>query len=244
MKSTEELLILLLNHLAEKMKDRLILKGGMLLRLLQSPRPTQDLDFVLISKESRKVLVREIISCLDELQAIEVTRQNLNSRGIFLDVRDRESKIEATLEINVVLSTHLPPEPISTARVSSLYSLAGRVVSAMAPAEAFSNKIAASLERKVIRDIYDLSLFEPMTSFDQETLKDRLSKLQIHRTKPRTVTLVEAADLLQKRLDELTEEKIKTELYPLLPDEYRGGLLLPIRASVSRIIQKLKLVYS
>lgn len=239
---TEELLIRILNHLGERMKDRLILKGGMLLRLLESPRYTQDLDFVLLSKKSKKTLVKEIVAILKEMPDLEITRQDLNSRGIFIDLLHRESRTEATLEISVVPAMQLPPEPVSTAKISALYSLSGRVVRVMAPAESFSNKIAACLERSVGRDLYDLSLFEPMTAFDMPTLKNRLSRLAIDRVKPRNVTMSEAADLLKKRLEEFSEKRLREEVFPLIPPEYRPGLLMVIRASVSRIIQRLSAI--
>lgn len=238
--ATEKLLVEILNHLAERLKDRLVLKGGMLLRLLDSPRYTQDLDFVFLSKESRKILVKEITLALEDIPSLQVTRQDLNSRGIFLDVLNRESRTRATLEMSVIPSLHLPPEPVSTAKISGLYSLSGRVVRVMALPEAFSNKIAACLERAVGRDLYDLSLFEPMTAFDGETLGDRLSRLEIDRAKPKKVTLTEAAALLQKRLDDFSEKRLGAEVFPLVPPEHHSGLMLVIRASVSRVIQKMQ----
>jgi predicted nucleotidyltransferase component of viral defense system len=237
---TEELLVRILNHLVDRMKDRLVVKGGMLLRLLESPRYTQDLDFVLPSKESKKVLVKELVSALREIPSIEVTRQDLSSRGIFIGIRDRESGTQATLETNVVPGTRLPPEPVSTAKISSLYSLSGRIVRVMAPAEAFSNKIAACLERGAGRDLYDISLFEPMTAFDRPTLEDRLSRLEVDRAKPRKVARDEAAQLLRKRLEDLSEQRLREEVFPLLPPDHQPGLLMVIRASVSRVIQRMQ----
>jgi hypothetical protein len=64
--------------------------------------------------------------------------------------------------------------------------------------------------------------------------------LEVMRTKPKKVTMTEAAELLRARLAELTEERLKQEVFPLIPPEYRPGLLLVIRASVSRIIQRLQ----
>ncbi len=238
--SAEKILIEILNHLAERLKDDLILRGGMLLRLLDSPRYTQDLDFVLLSKESKKTLVRRVVTALEEIPDLKITRKDLNSRGIFIDVIDQKNKVQATLEISVVPSLHLPPEPVSTAKISNLYALSGRVVRVMAPAEAFANKIAACLERKVSRDLYDLSLFEPLTPFDIATLQGRLSRLEIMRAKPKKVTMAESAELLKGRLNELTEEKLKQEVFSLIPPAHQPGLLLVIRASVSRIIQRLQ----
>ncbi|HCU24772.1 MAG TPA: hypothetical protein DF383_07125 [Deltaproteobacteria bacterium] len=242
MMSTEELLIRLLNHLAERLKDRFVLKGGMLLRLLESPRYTQDLDFAVLSKESKKTVLKEIAAILRAIPTIEITRQQLNSRSIFIDVEDRSGPTKAVLEINVVPSLHLPPEPLSTAKISNLYSLSGRVVRVMAPAESFSNKIAAALERGVGRDFYDLSLFEPLTAFDETSLLNRLSHLEIDRAKPKKISIKTAAELLQKRLNNLSEQRLKEEIGPLVPREYQPGLLLMIRSSVSRLIQRLEIL--
>ncbi len=77
------------------------------------------------------------------------------------------------------------------------------------------------------------SLFEPLCPLDEATLKDRLDRLEIDRSKPKKISMKEAADLLQKRLDALSETKLREEIYPLLPPDNHVGLLMVIRASVS-----------
>ena len=240
MQSPEELLTRVLNYLSEKFKNKLILKGGILLRLYNSPRATQDIDFVLLSKESKKKLKTLLIEALKEMEEIKIEKIELNSRGIFIDVTNPEGEQRCLIEINVLASTHLPPEPISTAPLAQKYSLSARVVSAMSFAEAFSHKIAAGLERNALRDLYDLSQMEAMGIFDTPTLMERLSSLSIGRTKPKSVPIKQAAQILRERLERLTQKRIEEELYPLLPVEYHAGVLRIIQASVGRLIQQLE----
>lgn len=238
MPSPEALLIRIINHLAQHLKDRLVLKGGMLLRLYHSPRSTQDIDFVLVSTESKKQLRTELVSALRSLPDVAITDVRVNSRGIFLDVKDAQHL--ALIEVSVLPSLHLPAEPLSTAALSAHYSLAGHIVSTMAMAEAFAHKIAATLERDVARDLYDLSQMEAIgTPFDRATLAHRLSHVAIDRAKPVSISPAEASRVLRQRLDALDQPRIEAELYPLLPRTHHTGLLPILRASVGRIIQQL-----
>lgn len=110
----------------------------------------------------------------------------------------------------------------------------------MAVSESFSHKIAAALERNAIRDLYDLTQWEAMGSFDMGTLKNRLAKLSLDRAKPKAVSLGQAAQMLKKRIEGLDQKTIEKDLHPFLPDEYRPGVLNLIRASVTRIIRRLE----
>lgn len=238
--STEAFLARLINLLSDQFKDHLVLKGGMQLRLLNSPRSTQDIDFVWLSRESKKILAKLVRNTLSKEEDIVILKESLNSRGIFISVEEKQTRKKAILELNVLSSTHLPPEPLSTAPIASRHALSARVISTMAIPESFSHKICACLEREAARDLYDLSLFEPMEPFDEKTLRVRLSSISIKRQKPKKLTLQQAGDFLRQRLQGLTELRLKEELYPLLPPENRGGLLRVIQASVGRITQKLE----
>lgn len=89
--------------------------------------------------------------------------------------------------------------------------------------EAFSNKIAAELERTSARDLYDLSQFEPLSAYDVAILGERLAKLSVNRAKPKAVTFQQASSMLRKRLDALVERALESELYPLIPLGQRMG---------------------
>ena len=79
-----------------------------------------------------------------------------------------------------------------------------------------------------------------LTSFDEATLRDRLSRLEIRRAKPKPVTPQEAAVVLQKRIDSLTQETLKVELASHLAGEPLEGMVMIIKSAVSKIIVQLE----
>lgn len=240
MKTPEELLAKLINFVGEQFKNELVLKGGMLLRLLNSPRATQDVDYAWIQKKKRMLFAQELKESLEKKLGLRTTDVAVNSRGIFLTVLDPAGGEQAKIEINVVPFFHRPPQPMSTALLANRFALKAQIVATMDLAEAFSHKIAATLERYLARDLYDLMQMEPLTAFDEKTLRERLRNLEIKRAKGRDVFLSEVIQMLQKRSENLTKKRIEEELAPLLPRENLAGLDKMIQASISRLIQKLK----
>lgn len=237
----EKLLIKIIHFLAEKFKEKIVLEGGMLLRMFNSPRSTQDVDYYLISTKSKKLLADEIKQIFKQFGDAKITAVNLNSRGIFLDMEGvDENSGRVMVEINVASSLNLPVESVSTAALSNQYMLTGRVVAVIALPEAFSHKIAACIERKNMRDLYDLSIFDVLCAFDQNTLLNRLKNISIGRQKPRKVSLGEAAEILENRAEEINEDSLRSELYPIMPVEQRVGLDKIMTASVMRVVQKLR----
>ena len=245
MNTREELLVRILHKLPEKFKDRLVLKGGVLLQIMNSARATQDLDYALVSEESKKILAKRIEESLLTLEDVRIVETRLNSRGIFMEVeRKSDSRQKILLEISVIPSLHLPPETLSTTTLAKSVSLTARAISGMAFPEAYAHKIAATLERSVARDLYDLTVFEPICNFDQKTLAERLSRLSMERSKSKSISFQEASVLLKQRIQNLTEKDLETDLYPLLPADQKSGLSMMIKASVGRLAQKMAIVNS
>lgn len=240
MQMPEELLARLINYLADTYKNQLILRGGMLLRLLGSPRGTQDLDYSWIRTKKRNLFAQELKTSLEQLQGIQVADVKSNSRGVFLQVLDRPSEQQAKVDISVVASLNLPSEPMTTAALSNKFFMKPHIVSTMNLSECFSNKIAAALERGLARDFYDLVQLEPLASFDEATLKQRLSRLEIGRAKPIAVTLKEATAMLTTKMDTLNSKKLNDELASTIPPAQLVGIETIIRACVFRIIQKMR----
>ncbi len=241
MKNREEMLVRIIHALSEKFRSHLVLKGGMLLRLLNCPRSTQDVDYVWLSTESKKVLGKAIEEVLKAMPEITITTVTLNSRGIFIDVAATDApEMLAKIEIDVKPSLNLPSEGISTVALANLYALTGRIVSTVALPEAFANKIAATLERDVARDLYDLCQFEPLCPYDLPTLQKRLAKIEINRAKPKAISFAEAALLMKQKMEGITESALSQTLYPLLPENQRQGLVPIIRAAVARVVQRLE----
>lgn len=240
MNDREELLLKVIHLMSERFKDRIVLEGGMLLRLLNSPRMTQDVDYLLVSESSKKELVGEIKNVLLKLKDVTVKDAKLNSRGIFIGLEGKgRPDIKAFLEINVVPFLLKPPASMSTGTLAGKYSMTGRVVASMDLSEAFSHKIAAALQRDSIRDLYDITIFEPLCDIDMAILRKRLESLSIKRQKAKKVSLAEAAEMLRKRAYDVTPEKVEKELGAWLPLPSLRGMDLVIRAAVSRVVQKL-----
>lgn len=236
----EELLLKVIHLMAEKFKDRIVLEGGMLLRLLGCPRSTQDVDCILLSDESKKILAERITRALAALEGVRVEEVSLNSRGIFIRLSSGGPEdITAMLEVSVAAAINLPTDHLSTVALANTYSQRGRIVTTMALPEAFANKIASALERDTLRDLYDLFIFEPLCAFDKATLARRLRALSIGRKKPKATSFPEAAAMLKERADRITARAVREELAPLLPPRQAEGIETIIKAAVVRITEKL-----
>lgn len=243
MKNREELLVRIMHALGDKFRKHLVLKGGMLLRLLNCPRSTQDVDYIWVSTESRKILAKQIEEVLSAMPEIVLDAIALNSRGVFIDVASRENpEIRGKIEVTSQKSLNLPSEGISTTVLANQFALTGRIISAIALPEAFAHKIAATIEREVARDLYDLSQFEPLCNFDIPTLRGRLGKIEINRAKPKAISFQDAAKLLKNKMDTITEDSLERELAPLLPPHQRKGLSPIIRATIARIATQVEAI--
>lgn len=240
MKAPEELLVKVMGILAEKYKNQLVLHGGMVLRLLNSPRSTQDLDYFWVRTKRRNLFGKELKTVLEKIEGIQVTSVSSKSRGVFLDVEDQLSKQKIKIEISVEEKRKKPPIPLTTASLANLYSLKTHIISVMDLSEGFSQKIGACLERNLCRDLYDLVQFEPLTSFDEPSLRERLSILQVRRAKPQKVSFGQAAQMLRKRTEDLTSQKIAEELGSWLSKEQLAGIEIIIKATIERIAQKME----
>lgn len=240
MKDREELLLRVMHLMSGHFKDSIVLEGGMLLRLLNSQRATQDVDYLLVSESSKKVLAQEIKKSLSKLDDVAIKDVKLNSRGIFVGLEDKnDPSIKGFLEINVVPSLLKPPTSISTVALAGRYSMTGRIIASMEMSEAFAHKIAAALQRDSIRDLYDLTILEPICEIDMKILGERLSDLSVKRQKARKIDFAEAAEMLKKKADGLTQDKVERELGAWLPTNSLRGMDTIIRSTISRIAQML-----
>lgn len=115
-----------------------------------------------------------------------------------------------------------------------------RVITVMSIEEAYANKIAASIERSVLRDLYDLIIFQPLARLNRETLKKRFDRLQINKTRPKAVSFKEGAALLRKRSEDLTQKRLERELWGLVSDDFMHGGVLIIKNCLNRLCYELE----
>jgi predicted nucleotidyltransferase component of viral defense system len=84
--SQEALLLWVIGFFGEKFHHHAILKGGMVLRLLDSPRSTNDADFVFVPYASRKDIQKEVRAALDGVPDLQWS-DRLDSRAWRLTIR-------------------------------------------------------------------------------------------------------------------------------------------------------------
>jgi hypothetical protein len=102
-----------IHRFAEDLRDHAILKGGMALRLLDSPRLTNDVDWVLVPFDSKKA----IIPLVDEILA------NLIGSDVICEVHSKMARYEIRLDgvaiqLEIAVSKSCPSVPMATAALA------------------------------------------------------------------------------------------------------------------------------
>lgn len=236
----EKLLLRILHLISARFKNQAILKGGLSLRLFNSPRFTQNVDLVFVTSTSRKIIAKEIEDILRKENDISIIETTLNSRNVFIDIES--NGIVAQIEISVKDKLNCEPEAMTTASMAIPLNLPPQIILIMSRPESFSNKIAAALERNTSRDLYDISLYEPMTDFDFATLQQRLNRIYVGKNKYESISFQDAASRLKKRILTLDNTNLIRELTGLVPESYLQHSSDIIKSSVNRLCQKLELL--
>jgi len=133
----QQLLARILDLFAQKFDKKAVLRGGMVLRVLGSPRLTNDLDYVFVPYKSKKEIVNEIIACLQSIEGASLD-YSLNSKclRVVLTVDQTTVQVEAKVAMNVATST------ASTRLVSPQFDLPPRIIHVVDPRVALANKMA------------------------------------------------------------------------------------------------------
>ncbi|MCD4654731.1 nucleotidyl transferase AbiEii/AbiGii toxin family protein [bacterium] len=235
-KKEQELLARVLDIFAQKFDKKAVLRGGMVLRILGSPRLTNDLDYVFVPYKLKKDIITNIISCLELIKGAELD-YSLNSKCLrfVLTVENTTIQIEATVAMKVDTST------VSTRLFSPQFNLPQRIIHVVDYPIALANKIAAWNERRLIRDLYDIWFFLQMyVEPDHATLEKRLRK-------PNYSRLIRPADhftgrtcsefytFMRERVAMLSDETFDVELSDYLPSKEIVGLSAFIRSALVRL---------
>ncbi len=150
----ETLFLWIMHRFADVFKDHAILKGGMALRLIDSPRSTTVIDYVFVPHRSKQEIRAKVESVLGEITDAELTIE-LHSKMMRAEIRVDRAAIQ--LEANVAMECK--SIPISTAAVAQQVGRPARVVRIMSPDWALARKLAAWNERRLLRDLYDVYFF-------------------------------------------------------------------------------------
>lgn len=244
--SDEGLRIWLINHLSEELGDHAILKGGMVLRLLDCPRYTNDLDYVFVPFRSKKEIVPLLDKAFVGLAGVKI-KQGLHSTHARYDVTltNAFGTFRTQIEANVSLSCEA--ESISTEDAARPHKQLPRIVRVMRFDVALAHKLAAWNERGLVRDLYDGYFFYKHLNQIPHlpTLAKRLEKISYAKrlkgpSLPRRMTLEEFLTHLEQGVFALTDNAIREEMRDSLDPTQLAGLALKIRVGITQMIEKIR----
>ena len=233
----QQLLARVLDLFAQRFDKKAVLRGGMVLRVLGSPRLTNDLDYIFVPYKSKKDIVDDIVTCLRSLEGADLD-YSLNSKclRVVLTVDQTTIQVEAMVAMDVETTT------TSTRLFSSQFDLPPRIIHVVDTNIALANKMAAWNERRLVRDIYDIWFLLQMSATpDTATLERRLRKPSYSRLVKKEDyfpgrTCSEFYDFLRGWVAALSEKQIVDELSDYLPPEETSGLALLFRAALAKLL--------
>jgi predicted nucleotidyltransferase component of viral defense system len=238
--TTEGLMLFIINLLGESFPQSAILKGGMTLRLLDSPRYTNDLDYTFIPYKSKKEILESILKVLDSIDSLTYT-YSLNSKCLRIKVEYNS----LLTQIEVSVAKECPSISLSTASMAATTGQLSRVIRVMDYSVSMSHKLAAWNERNLVRDLYDLHFYYVFlnTLPNLDTLEKRLKNVaSTKRNKnPKVMSINELLQKLRSTLQELNAEDIH-ELADYLPAEDLPGLEMRLKANLLRLSDKIELI--
>ena len=231
-KSTEELLAWVVNFFAAEFGNHAIIRGGMALRLLNSPRYTNDIDYVFVPFSSKKEIRPLVEQKLSKVNGL-VFNITLNSKVMNVNIHYLSQNCQ--IEINV--ENEYQSLTASSSPLASLYGMPARIVRIADLSVAFAHKIAAWNERELLRDLFDIYLYRAILKVEPnlEILQKRLANVRIY---PKAKPARNMRELKKKLLfaaKKLNEQKMQ-ELKPLLPEAELAGLHLRIAAAIRNFL--------
>jgi len=228
-----------MHRFAEVFEDHAVIKGGMALRLLDSPRNTMDIDYVFVPFTSKKEIVGRIEKVLGEIEDAQVNMM-LHSKMLSADLRVDDVAIK--VEANV--ATECESIPMATGGFANSLGQPSQIVRVMNPDQALAHKIAAWNERRLLRDLYDCYFLGSRAgaSPDLAIVDQRLAKIQSRLPRLRKTHNMSRKRLvteLQEAAAELSDDNLDQELAGILPSVELAGLALRIRVAIERICTSL-----
>ena len=238
--TADGLFLWIMHRFAEVFCDHAILKGGMALRLIDSPRSTTDIDYVFVPYASKKDVRQAIESVLREIEPADIEIE-LHSKMLRAELRVDDVAVQ--LEVNVALECS--GVAMSTGGFAQQLGHPARIVRIMSPDWALAHKLAAWNERRLLRDLYDCYFFSARLN-ERPALKvldrrlasfsSRIPRLR----KRKSMTRVEFAAELRAAAAALSQDRLAAELGGLLPSEELAGLATRIKAASTGLAEWLE----
>ncbi|RKY20934.1 MAG: hypothetical protein DRQ55_05980 [Planctomycetota bacterium] len=238
--TSDALFVWVMHRFAAVFEEHAVLKGGMALRLVDSPRSTTDIDYVFVPFTSKNDIREDVERVLRELEGAEVAVR-LHSTMLRADVRVDD----VAVQVEVSVATDCSSTAMATAGFAQSVGQPSHVVRVMRWDTALAHKLAAWNERRLLRDLYDCYFLSARLGQlpDFETLDLRLEKVRsrLPGLKARSkMTRDELAATLRAAAARIDAGAIAAELAPLLPETELAGLETRLRAAVVRLAERLE----
>lgn len=240
-KTFDELAVFIINRFAELFGNHAILKGGMVFKLLGSPRYTNDIDYVFVPYKSKNDIKDNIYNELEKLFP-GMVKYDVHSKCIRYHINYDNIKMQ--IEVNADLecgSTEL-----STVTLARVNNQPGKIVRAMSYGQLLSHKLAAWNERELFRDLYDIYFLYDILDEkpDIDILKRRLKRIVSAKRKAgmRSMTLDEFISKLDKHITNFSSKDLSEELKDYLSRTELAGLDKKIKIAVKNLTSHLKLL--
>ena len=232
----EALLVRLLHHIGQELPVQGIVKGGLVLRLLDCPRRTNDLDLVLVpygSKRDAAPRLRQV------LEAFPCDRLDIATHSTAIRARIRQGAVVAQVEASV--AEECPSLPMSTSSLAARHRELPRVVRVMRFEDALAHKLGAWMDRGLMRDLYDIFYWHGVQGVmpDLDILHKRLGSVHSRKGAPKVWSLDRLRESLAEAVDKLTDDDLRAELQPVLPETELVGLAARIRGVVRTLALRL-----
>lgn len=237
--TAEGLFLSVMHAFAARFHRHAILKGGMALRLLDSPRATTDIDYVFVPFDSKLEIADDVENTLRAIEGATV-EVRLHSKMLRAIVQVDAARIQ--VEVTVAPRCH--SVPMATGELARAQGQPSQIVAVMRFDTALAEKLAAWNERRLLRDLYDrhFMVHRLGATVDLETLDLRLARIEsrVPSLRKRTrMTRAELAHDLRSAVGALTAEDVDVQLAPLLPPGETAGLVPRLRAAISRLADEL-----
>jgi len=236
----ESLMVSIMNSIADAFGNHAILKGGMVLRLLDCPRTTNDLDYVFVPFSSKNEIKDQLIEALGALPGAEISC-SLNSKTLRCLVRQKHRTVQVEVQVELACAS----QELSTAVVAKAHQQQGRIIRVMQLDVALAHKLAAWNERRLVRDLYDIYFLYQLAGAKPHlaTLTNRLCNIQSRlpgAPKRARLSLAELADVLDGAAADLTPAAIHEQLRDYLVREELIGLEIRLPITMRRVASLLR----
>jgi len=236
-KNTDELLLWFMSFFNDRFKGNAILKGGMILRLLNSPRNTNDLDYLFVPFVSKKEVFPIIEKELSNIEGIE-TKITVDSKCLSCKIRYGMLAVQ----IEVTIADSCQSESVSNASIIDYNVNEPQIITIQKREIALAHKIIAWFERGLYRDLYDIYFFISIldVSPDTTTIYERLESVQQGRVnKTRKVSIKELLKWITEQKLNISQDKIELELSPLFDEGELAGMDMKMKVALVKLMDEL-----